>query len=277
MDEHAMTESYFVRVRGRTLGPYDLDAIRQMVRRAQVGRSHDVSHDGASWMPASTFPEIFERAQGVPQNIDVGRLAEPAGSPPAPDAHLSTGAPAVDPVPGGGRNVLWHYTMGGQQQATPVDKQTLVSLVASGRVGANDNVWNETMTDWIPVAYAPELAAFAIPAAAPAPFIPQQRTFPVPAQPPQQAPADASASSHYRRFVDKRLPAGILAIFLGALGIHKFMLGLTTGGLTMLLLFLLIVPIPALSVIGLVEGIIYLSKSEEHFFQDYAVKQKQWF
>lgn len=32
-----------------------------------------------------------------------------------------------------------------------------------------------------------------------------------------------------------------------------------------------------MSVIGLVEGIIYLSKSDEDFYQTYAVEKRQWF
>jgi len=87
----------------------------------------------------------------------------------------------------------------------------------------------------------------------------------------------AADSPEYRAFVSKKTGAGILALFLGNIGVHKFMLGLTTGGLTMLLLFLLIVPIPVLMVISFVEGVIYLSKSDEQFYQDYAVVKKQWF
>lgn len=270
-----MNDSYFVRVRGRTLGPYELETIRQMVRRAQVGRSHDVSHDGASWMPASTFPEIFERPQPAVSGLDVGQPVEPDPPMRMPDAPAAAGSYSASG--GGANNMLWHFTMGGQQQASPVDKQTLIGLIASGRVSANDSVWNETMTDWIPVAYAPELAAFAVPQMSPNPLTSPHQQIALPTQPFPDVTSAGSASPHYQRFIDKKVPAGIMALFFGALGIHKFMLGLTTGGLTMLLLFFLIIPIPALSVIALVEAVIYLSKRDEQFFQDYAVKQKQWF
>ena len=45
----------------------------------------------------------------------------------------------------------------------------------------------------------------------------------------------------------------------------------------MLLLFFLVLPIPVLSIIALIEGVIYLTKSDEQFFRDYAVDRKQWF
>jgi hypothetical protein len=55
------------------------------------------------------------------------------------------------------------------------------------------------------------------------------------------------------------------------------MLGLTTGGIVMIVLFFLLLPIPVLSVIALIEGITYLTKSDARFYEDYAVRKKQWF
>ena len=78
---------------------------------------------------------------------------------------------------------------------------------------------------------------------------------------------------------DKKLPAGILAILLGSLGIHKFILGYTTPGVIMLLISVLscgtlaVVP----SIIGIIEGIIYLTKSDEEFVRTYIQGQKGWF
>lgn len=77
----------------------------------------------------------------------------------------------------------------------------------------------------------------------------------------------------------KRVAAGILGILLGALGIHKFILGYTTQGLVMLLLSILTCGIAAwlMGIIGLIEGIIYLTKSDEEFIEIYQVNQKRWF
>ncbi|WP_299249412.1 NINE protein [uncultured Lacinutrix sp.] len=86
---------------------------------------------------------------------------------------------------------------------------------------------------------------------------------------------------------NKKLMAGILAILLGSLGVHKFILGYNKEGaillgfsLIMYLLScfaigLLFVWIPG--VIGLVEGIIYLTKSDEEFYNTYQVGKKAWF
>jgi TM2 domain-containing membrane protein YozV len=70
---------------------------------------------------------------------------------------------------------------------------------------------------------------------------------------------------------DKKIVAGIVAILLGAFGIHKFLLGYTTEGIIMLAItivscgLLAIVP----SVVGIIEGIMYLTKSDEEFVRTY--------
>lgn len=78
-----------------------------------------------------------------------------------------------------------------------------------------------------------------------------------------------------------KVAAGLLAIFLGGLGIHKFYLGYTTQGIILLLVtilgaLLLIGPIVT-GVISLIEGIIYLTKSDEEFYRLYVLNKKEWF
>jgi len=260
-----MGNSYYIRVRGRVLGPYTLDAVNQMARKAQIGRSHEASLDGESWRPAAEFPEIFERPP-VPTGSSVPESTGP----------VSTLGPFIpgqeaDSSAGG---MLWHFTKRGKQQTGSISQSALVNLVASGEVTAEDHVWCETMSSWDAVSRVPQLAAFALPTAG----------FPELGEGSPQltaglhrgAPMSAN-SPEYRTFVSKKTGAGILALFLGNLGVHKFMLGLTTGGLTMLVLFLLLIPIPFLTIVSFVEGVIYLSKSDDQFYQDYAVRKKQWF
>ncbi len=78
---------------------------------------------------------------------------------------------------------------------------------------------------------------------------------------------------------DKKIAAGICGILLGALGIHKFILGNTTPGLIMLLVSVLTLGIlaPIMGIIGLIEGIIYLTKSDEDFVRIYLQGKKGWF
>jgi TM2 domain-containing membrane protein YozV len=74
----------------------------------------------------------------------------------------------------------------------------------------------------------------------------------------------------------KRIPAGICGILLGGLGIHKFLLGYTTAGIIMLVIGLFSCGV-ASAVIGLIEGVIYLTKSDQEFDATYVAGKKEWF
>ena len=76
-----------------------------------------------------------------------------------------------------------------------------------------------------------------------------------------------------RRQENKKVIAGVFAIFLGSLGIHKFYLGYTKEGVIQFLLGLCGIG----GLIGLIEGIIYLVQTDEEFYQTYQVGEKGWF
>lgn len=86
---------------------------------------------------------------------------------------------------------------------------------------------------------------------------------------------------------NKKIIAGIFALLLGSLGIHKFILGYNQEGIILLSLtivgyvslcifigiFIIFIPI----IIAFIEGIIYLTKSDEEFYQTYQVNKRPWF
>lgn len=74
---------------------------------------------------------------------------------------------------------------------------------------------------------------------------------------------------------NKKVLAGLLGIFFGGLGIHKFILGYNKEGI--ILLIATLVTCGAASVIGFIEGIIYLTKSDTDFYNTYQVGKKPWF
>lgn len=71
-----------------------------------------------------------------------------------------------------------------------------------------------------------------------------------------------------------RIAAGVFALLLPA-GIHKMLMGFVGTGVVQLLLTFATCGVA--SVIAFVEGIIYLTKSEEQFFYDYHVNKRTWF
>ncbi|WP_062053805.1 TM2 domain-containing protein [Aquimarina longa] len=74
---------------------------------------------------------------------------------------------------------------------------------------------------------------------------------------------------------NKKMLAGILGILLGGFGVHKFILGYTKEGIIQIIVTIVTCGIG--SFIGLIEGIIYLTKSDEEFYQTYQVGKKPWF
>ena len=98
-----------------------------------------------------------------------------------------------------------------------------------------------------------------------------------PTPPPQQQPPVAPSGKPPE--ADKKILAGILAIVLGALGIHKFILGYVKEGVIMLLVSVISLGMLAwvMGIIGLIEGILYLTKSDEEFVQTYLHNKKGWF
>ena len=74
-----------------------------------------------------------------------------------------------------------------------------------------------------------------------------------------------------------KIAAGIFGILLGWLGIHKFYLGNTVAGIVHVVLTLLIITSPISSIIGLIEGILYLVKSDEEFHETYVANKRAWF
>jgi len=142
------------------------------------------------------------------------------------------------------------------QSYGPVNAEQLRRWLAENRVNAQTLVQIEGAPDWKPLNSIPE-------------FAPELKTVPPTIAPPPVFAARAS----------NKIPAGVCGILLGSLGLHKFILGYTGAGLVMLLVSLLscFVLWPVMHLIGLIEGILYLCKSDEEFVRVYVDGRKEWF
>ena len=82
---------------------------------------------------------------------------------------------------------------------------------------------------------------------------------------------------------NKKLAAGLTGIFLGAFGVHKFILGYTKPAVIMLVVSLAGGVVTCglasfvMGVICLIEGIIYLTKTDAQFQAQYLDGQQDWF
>ena len=143
----------------------------------------------------------------------------------------------------------------------PVNTDQIKQWIIEGRVRAETLVQADGTADWKPLISFAELAAGLQP--------------PVSASPPGIGPVPSPLAAR----ASNKIPAGVCGIILGGLGIHKFILGYTGAGLIMLLVSILTCGIGygVMHLIGLIEGIIYLTKSDEEFARTYVDGRKEWF
>lgn len=176
----------------------------------------------------------------------------------------------------------YYFAENGQQRGPfPPDQ-----LAAQG-LRPDTLVWAEGMAEWLRADEVTELGWVLMPKVPPPPAAPPGGYMPAagyaanpppigyathvgPYSPMPPNPSDANS---------KKIAAGICAILLGGFGIHKFILGYTTAGLIMLLSTVLTCGWGGLvmHVIGIIEGIIYLTKNDPQFYEEYMLRQKQWF
>jgi TM2 domain-containing membrane protein YozV len=137
----------------------------------------------------------------------------------------------------------------------PIGGDEIRRWLAENRVNARTLVQSENSAEWKALISFPEFAS-------------DLKTAPPPIAP----PTAASRASN-------KIAAGVCGILLGSLGIHKFILGYTGAGLIMLLVSLLscFILAPIVHLIGLIEGIVYLCKSDEEFARTYVDQRREWF
>jgi TM2 domain-containing membrane protein YozV len=143
------------------------------------------------------------------------------------------------------------------RQYGPIGVEQIRAWLAQNRVNAHTLAQSEGSTEWKPLISFPELA-------------PEFKIAP--------PPVSGPGYGHNPRAHNK-IAAGICAILLGSLGVHKFILGYTGAGLVMLLITLLtcFAAAPVIHIIGLIEGIIYLCKTDDDFVHTYVDGRREWF
>src|SRR5208337_4075103 len=138
----------------------------------------------------------------------------------------------------------------------PVSVEEMRRWIAENRVNAQTSVQMEGSPEWKPLGSFSEFAS-------------GLKAVPPPIAPPPSAVASRASN---------KIPAGVCGILLGSLGIHKFILGYTGAGLILLLVTVLSCGLlsPVTHIIGLIEGILYLCKTDEEFVRTYVDGRKEW-
>jgi TM2 domain-containing membrane protein YozV len=146
------------------------------------------------------------------------------------------------------------------QQYGPVNLEQMRRWIAENRVRADTLVQAEGTADWKPLSSFPELVA-------------ELRSAPPTIGPGSLPPTPANPRA------SNKIAAGVCGIILGGFGVHKFILGYTGAGVIMLLASVLSCGTlyAVMHIIGLVEGIVYLTKTDDEFVRLYVDGRKEWF
>ena len=138
-----MEETYYVRIRGKSYGPVNVDAIKKLIREGKAGRVNEISEDGANWERLGDVEKFFPKAP------------EPALPPPIPG--LSSSAPTN----GSGHDrttVQWYYARDGYAHG-PVDSHAIRDMLLERRLSPNDLVWKKGEEESRRASSIPEFAA----------------------------------------------------------------------------------------------------------------------
>ena len=161
---------WYVRSRGRVLGPFQLAQLEVLKGQGRVAKFDEVSRDRRNWVRAATVPELFPPSAPPPESA--------GSSPGAGSARPHDASYAVvenDPAIGDDAAIWFYVTDTGQ--TGPVALSKLISLSRTGVVRAETFVWNSGMTDWIPARDVPALGLTLTPAALAPVAAPTAATF----------------------------------------------------------------------------------------------------
>jgi len=160
----------------------------------------------------------------------------------------------------------WFYAQGGSQFG-PVAWSELRQFADSGQLQSSDLVWSQGMGNWAP-AHAIEGL-----------IVPQRntRSFSQTAKQAQDYARKLFEPGAHEPADVNRIAVGVLAILFGWLGVHKFILGRTGQGAIMLLISCTMIGMFPMFMIGFVEGIIYLTRTDEDFHRIYVHGRRAWF
>lgn len=148
--------SYYVRSRGKVVGPLGLAALKQMARRGQLGRATEVSIDRSSWVMATEVEGLFDATVLAPVAVGAATAEPPHAEGDVQDVKLvkPTQVDSLVPFTQGG----YYFAQRGQTVG-PVPLEALKAMCINGTVAAQDPIWREGDSGALPADRVPVLAA----------------------------------------------------------------------------------------------------------------------
>ncbi len=148
MSETTPTATYYIRVRGRILGPYDLGQLKVLRSRGQFSRANEVSTDRQVWQSAVTIETLLI---GNSRPGSAGTTEPSEGATRLPETSKPARVMAA----------AWYYSVG-EEKLGPVTLLELRGMLAGKQLMPSDLVWKEGLPDWQPVRDVPEINGSAL-------------------------------------------------------------------------------------------------------------------
>lgn len=146
-------ESFYLRIRGKISGPFDVATLQKLVRRGTLSRIHEISGDRANWSAAGDFEDLFPlSAPTLPP------VQEPAPETRS-EVNESPVAIAESESPSASASTLFCYTQRGSTVG-PVPLAVLKALAENGTLRHGDLVWRENAETGATADQFPALAPF---------------------------------------------------------------------------------------------------------------------
>lgn len=134
-----MSERYwFIRSRGRVLGPFTVPQLEAMRARGQFTQFFEISEDRLNWESAATLTHLFPPSTGG-----------------ASAAHSSSRSIAIDDEPAApasrpsGQSDGWFFAVGDHRQG-PIPFDDLQGRASRGEIRPETLIWSAGMADWAP-------------------------------------------------------------------------------------------------------------------------------
>ena len=121
-------ERFYVRFKGRVLGPLTREKTLELAKRGQITKQHELSPDGVAWKKADEFPGFFTSERAVANQSAVRQKRKELAAPEKPTEE-------------------WHAHFNNSNQG-PVDLKGMKNWIALGMVNKETMIWRPGMSEW---------------------------------------------------------------------------------------------------------------------------------
>jgi len=132
---------YYVRIRGKTLGPLEEKQVVHLVRQGKLGRMNEISTDQRQWVRADEFEQFFPKPQPA-----IPPTAGPSKPPHLDATHLpkdKTQEVETRHTTAESPTTAWYYSEDGKTGAGPFPPGDIEQMIRKGKIIGQTILWND--------------------------------------------------------------------------------------------------------------------------------------